>query len=80
METGHVESEVDHPMSNTLDTVDVAGIAEILGVSRKHVTDRLSKHPSFPAPVIAISRKTRRWLREAIMEWAGQGAQQSRRA
>jgi len=67
-------------MNDTNDTVDVAGIAAILGVSRRHVTDRLSKHPSFPKPVIAISRKTKRWLRDAIMEWASQGAQQSRRA
>lgn len=50
--------------------IDISRIAEILGLSRKHVTDRLSKHPSFPRPVVNVSRKTRRWSESDIMEWA----------
>lgn len=56
-------------MSTTVDTKD---IAEMLGVSRPYVTDRLVKQPDFPAPVINRSRRIRRWALEAIQAWANQ--------
>jgi predicted DNA-binding transcriptional regulator AlpA len=60
------------------DLLDTEQIAELLGLSRKHVTDRLTKAPNFPAPFLNISRKTRRWKRDAVMAWARAG--QSSRA
>ena len=59
------------------DTIDTARIAELLGCSRKHVTDRLIKRPDFPAPKIAVSRKCRRWVEADVMAWASPGSRQS---
>lgn len=50
--------------------VNTAGIAELLGLDREYVTDRVVKRPDFPAPVLALSRKTRLWLRAEVQEWA----------
>ena len=55
-------------MSN--DLLDTAQIAELLGLSQKHVTDRVTKAPDFPPPAIAISRKTKRWNRADVLAWA----------
>jgi predicted DNA-binding transcriptional regulator AlpA len=41
--------------------VDTAGIAAMLGCTRGHVTDRLTKRPDFPKPFINISQKMRYW-------------------
>jgi predicted DNA-binding transcriptional regulator AlpA len=60
-------AQVKEPSMEQL--IDTQGIAQILGVTRKHVTDRLTKGPTFPAPVINLSRKTRRWDRAAVMAW-----------
>jgi predicted DNA-binding transcriptional regulator AlpA len=49
--------------------IDTRAIADILGVSRRHATERLTKDPTFPAPVVNLSQKTRRWSREAVMAW-----------
>jgi predicted DNA-binding transcriptional regulator AlpA len=54
-------------MSPTVDTQD---IAQMLGVTRPHVTDVLVKKPDFPAPVINRSRRIRRWALEAVEAWA----------
>jgi len=58
------------------DTIDTARIAELLGCSRKHVTDRLIKRPDFPAPKIAVSRKCRRWAEADVMAWASPSSRQ----
>lgn len=60
------------------DLIDTAGIAELLGTSRKHVTDRVTKQPDFPPPVVNRSQRLRRWAREQVMQWAASG--QSRAA
>lgn len=50
-------------------------IAEILGVSRTHVVDRISKQPDFPKPIIRVSRQTVWWDERDIWEWARKRAQ-----
>lgn len=57
-------------MTTALDPIDTAGIAALLGVCRRHVTERLSKRPDFPQPIINISQKTRRWSRSEVLSWA----------
>lgn len=61
------------PAATPLDPIDTAGIAALLGVCRRHVTERLTKQPSFPRPIIDISAKTRRWSRAQVLEWARGG-------
>lgn len=56
-----------HPYTKTVDT---AGIAAMLGVTREHVTDRLSKRPDFPRPVVNLSRRTRRWAERDVVAFA----------
>jgi predicted DNA-binding transcriptional regulator AlpA len=41
--------------------IDSAMAAQILGISRQHFVDRISKRADFPKPVTLISRKTVRW-------------------
>jgi predicted DNA-binding transcriptional regulator AlpA len=62
----------------TTDMIDTQGIAAIIGVSRRHVTERLTKDPTFPPPVINLSSRTRRWSREQVLAWltAGQRSAQ----
>lgn len=57
-------------MTTAIDPIDTAGIATLLGVCRRHVTERLSKRPDFPRPIINISQKTRRWSRSEVLSWA----------
>ena len=57
-------------MTHALDPIDTAGIAAMLGLCRRHVTERVTKRVDFPAPIINISRKTRRWSRSAVLQWA----------
>lgn len=61
-----------------MDMIDTKAIAEILGVTRKHVTDRLTKEPTFPAPAINLSPKTRRWNRDQVMAWLTAGRRSAR--
>lgn len=37
-------------------TIDTEGIAALLGLTRQHVTDRLTNRRDFPRPVIDLSR------------------------
>jgi hypothetical protein len=62
------------------DTIDTAGIAEALGYSRKYVTDNLTKRPDFPAPVVAVSAKKKRWRTPDVMQWASPASRQSPQA
>lgn len=48
------------------DRVTTADIAEILGVTQQHVTDRVVRRPGFPRPVINLTQKTRQWDRNAV--------------
>lgn len=62
----------------TMEMIDTEGIAKIIGVTRRHVTERVTKEPTFPAPVINLSRKTRRWSREHVMAWLTAGRRSAR--
>jgi predicted DNA-binding transcriptional regulator AlpA len=55
---------------DTAPLIDTGDIAALLGVTRAHVTDRLSKREDFPRPVVNISRKLRRWNEYAVRAWA----------
>ena len=49
--------------------IDTGAIAAMLGVSRQHVTDRLTKQPTFPRPAVDLSQRLRRWDRAAVLAW-----------
>jgi predicted DNA-binding transcriptional regulator AlpA len=53
-------------MSNMIDT---ARIAEMLGITRAHATDKLTKRPGFPKPVVNLSQKLRRWDEAEVRRW-----------
>ena len=55
-------------------TIDTEGIAALLGLTRQHVTDRLTKRRDFPRPVIDLSRRTRRWREAAAGDHCGAAA------
>jgi predicted DNA-binding transcriptional regulator AlpA len=57
-------------------TLTTEEIAHLLGVSRKHVTDRIVTRPDFPAPVINLSQRTRRWAQAEVLAYL-KGAPQS---
>jgi predicted DNA-binding transcriptional regulator AlpA len=48
-------------------TLTTEEIATLLGVSRKHVTDRIVTRPDFPAPVIKLSQRTRKWAQAEVI-------------
>jgi predicted DNA-binding transcriptional regulator AlpA len=50
-------------------------IAELLGLEREYVTDKLTKRPDFPRPAIDKSQRLRRWLRADVERWATAGRQ-----
>jgi predicted DNA-binding transcriptional regulator AlpA len=52
--------------------VDTAGIAAMAKVEREQVTNRWTKRPDFPKPVINVSQKTRRWDINEVREWLRQ--------
>ena len=53
----------------TTSRIDTAGIANLLGCSRQHVTNRLTKRPDFPQPIINVSQKTRFWSLADVQRW-----------
>lgn len=59
------------PMTSSAPRLDTAGIAELLGLSREHVTDRLTKRLDFPKPYINVSRRTRYWRTSDVLKWMG---------
>lgn len=56
------------PRAELLDTADIAAW---LGVTRAHVTDRLTKQPGFPKPAVNLSRRLRRWRRADVAAYLG---------
>ena len=52
--------------------IDTGTIAQILGVSREYVTDKLTKRPDFPRPRVNVSRRLRRWSEAEVRAWASQ--------
>lgn len=55
-------------MSPLLDTAQIAGL---LGMTREHVTDRITKRPDFPRPALNLSQRARRWREADVLAWAG---------
>lgn len=51
------------------DLIDTARIAAIMGCTREHVTDRITKRPDFPPPEANRTRKLRRWSEAAVRAW-----------
>jgi predicted DNA-binding transcriptional regulator AlpA len=49
--------------------LDSAQVAEVLGLSRSHFVDRVSKRKDFPKPSTNTSRKNRRWPLEAVLRF-----------
>lgn len=48
-------------------------IANLLGLSARHVNERITKRPDFPPPVINVSPRTRRWSLIDVKRWARGG-------
>lgn len=53
--------------------IDTAEIARMIGLTRAHVTNRLTKRPDFPRPAINVSQRTRYWRRADVLAYI-QGA------
>lgn len=51
--------------------IDAGTVAQLLGVTRQHFTDRISKRPDFPKPVVNFSPKSRKWRFDEVMRWRG---------
>ena len=56
-------------MSSKQDLVDTSGIANSFNLKRRYVTDRLTKAPDFPRPVIDRSRRLRFWSLTAVDDY-----------
>lgn len=56
-------SDLDAPRLNT------AGIADLLGCTRAHATDNVTKRVDFPPPCVNVSRNMRSWLYRDVLAW-----------
>jgi predicted DNA-binding transcriptional regulator AlpA len=50
--------------------IDTAQIAQLLGVSREYVTDKLTKRTDFPRPKVNVSQRLRKWSEAEVRQWA----------
>lgn len=62
-----------NPMASAVPRLDTADIAAMLGVTRVHVTDRITKRPDFPKPFINVSRRLRYWRASEVQAWMQKG-------
>lgn len=62
------------PVATNVPRLDTAGIAALLGLSREHVTNRITKRLDFPKPYINVSRRTRYWRTADVLAWMKGGA------
>lgn len=60
--------------------IDAATCAQLLGVSRSHFTDRISKRADFPKPCANFSPKSRRWRYDEVLRFKQGAANDGRRA
>lgn len=60
-------------MASSVPRLDTAGIAALLGVTREHATDRITKRPDFPKPYINVSRRLRFWRASEVQAWLLKG-------
>lgn len=63
-----------NPMASSAPRLDTAGIAELLGCTRQHVTSRVTKRVDFPKPFINVSRRIRYWRTSDVLAWLKGGA------
>lgn len=49
--------------------IDTKQIADMLGCTREHVTNRLTKRPDFPTPRVNLSQRLRRWSEAEVVAW-----------
>lgn len=49
--------------------IDTGQIAEILGLSRRYVTNHLTKRADFPVPAYELTQRVRRWKEADVMAW-----------
>ena len=63
--------QIGAAVPSSVPRLDTAGIAALLGLSREHVTDRLTKRLDFPKPYINVSRRTRYWRTTDVLKWMG---------
>lgn len=49
--------------------VDTAQIAEMLGLERTTVTDKITKRPDFPPPTVNRNQRIRRWDKADVEAW-----------
>lgn len=61
-------------MASAVPRLNTAGIASMLGVTRVHVTDRITKRPDFPKPFINVSRRLRYWRTSEVQAWMQKGS------
>lgn len=54
---------------NANEMLGTGDIANMLGLSQKWVTDRITKNVSFPKPAINLSRRIRKWRRQDVETW-----------
>lgn len=57
--------------------IDTAWIAQRIACRRDYVTDRLTKRPDFPLPVVNVSQKMRRWSRDEVERWLATAGRRS---
>ncbi len=50
-------------------TLDTQDIAQLLGVTREHVTNKIVKRPDFPKPTINASQKMRKWAQHEVLAY-----------
>lgn len=62
-----------NPVASVVPRLDTAAIAAMLGVTREHVTDRITKRPDFPKPFINVSRRLRYWRQSEVQAWMQKG-------
>lgn len=68
-------TQIEHSqMGGSVPRLDTAGIAAMLGVTREHVTDRITKRLDFPRPFINVSRRLRYWRASEVQAWMQKGA------
>lgn len=55
----------------TIELIDTKDISRLLGVTRAHVTNRLTKRPDFPQPTLNLSQKLRKWRKDEVLRFLG---------
>lgn len=57
-------------MSEQIERWNVERIATYLGLTPKHTREAVTTKPSFPKPVVNMSRRTRFWSADDVRQWA----------